>query len=195
MGKIIEAVRSVLWRILGISKTHADLIFGTRYLAESNKVEKGAGTYLNRSKIYIWGHNRIVIGKYCSIADDVCFIVDDGAHQYNTITTYPFVSSKISNKGDIKIGNDVWIGLNASILYGVTIGDGAIVAANAVVTRDVEPYSVVGGVPAIVVKRRCTTGEASEMQRIAWWNWDPQIIKQRLADFKLPFSEFIAKYK
>jgi len=194
MNKIIDFIRNILWKFLGVSRQHATLSFGARYMAESNKVETGVGTYLNRSKIYIWGNDKVITGKYCSIADNVNFIVDDGAHQYNTITTYPFDSSKIDKKSGIRIGNDVWIGLNATILYGITIGDGAIIAANAVVTRDVEPYSVVAGVPAKVIKKRCTNDEALAMQRIAWWDWDPKIIKQRTHDFKLPFSEFIVKY-
>lgn len=195
MDKIVDAVRNIIWRVLGISKTHATLAFGAKYMVESSKVDKGQGSYLNRSRIYVWGKDRVIIGKYCSIADNVNFIVDDGSHTYNNISTYPFDSNSINGQGGIVVGNDVWIGLNATILYGIKIGDGAIIGANAVVTHDVAPYSVVAGIPAKEIKRRCTEEEAFAMQQIAWWNWDFEIIKHRIADFKLPFSEFIAKYQ
>lgn len=101
----------------------------------------------------------------------------------------------MSPKAGIRVGNDVWIGQSAIIMNGITIGDGAIVAAGAVVTDDVEPYTIVGGVPAKILKRRCSADEAKEMQKIAWWNWPDNTIDARLSDFRLSFTEFIAKYK
>ena len=99
------------------------------------------------------------IGSYCSIASDVQFLLG-GEHNINTISTYPFkvhvfgYAQEAGSKGDIVVKDDVWIGTNALICSGVTIGQGAIVAAGAVVTKDVEPYAVVGGIPAKVIKYR-----------------------------------------
>lgn len=78
----------------------------------------------------------------------------------------------IQNKGDIVIGNDVWIGSNAKIMSGVHVGDGSIIAANAVVTKDVEPYTVVGGVPAKMIKKRFPDEIIEMLEQMKWWNWD-----------------------
>ena len=144
--------------------------------------------------IILWSDNPIIIRKYCQISYGVKFIVDDGKHSYNKISSYPFKKNQITQSG-ITIGNDVWIGIGATILYGVNIGDGATIAAGAVVTKDVPPYSIVGGVPATIIKKKCTEQEVLQMQKIAWWNWDYNIIVKRLSDFRLTIPEFISKYK
>lgn len=195
MASVIYKIRRILWQILGISQEHATLSMGAMYLKEDGATIIGHASYTNRATVYRWQNNGVDIGRYCSIADNATFIVDDGKHQFNIISTYPFSSNKISSNTGIIIGNDVWIGINATILYGVKIGDGAIVAAGAVVTNDVEPYTIVGGVPAKILKRRCSADEAKEMQKIAWWNWPDNTIEARLSDFRLSFTEFIEKYK
>lgn len=120
--------------------------------------------------------------------------MDDGSHTFNTVSTYPFKGNEIGEKRGISVGNDVWIGLNSVILYGVTIGNAATIAAGSVVTKDVPSYSAVGGVPAKVISRKCTDDEALAMNKIAWWDWDDDTISKRMKDFKLPIRDFIQKY-
>lgn len=188
-------VRNCLWRLLGVDYRHILKVVDYVYMKEDCYTKIGYKSYSNNALVFRWGNAPVDIGKYCSIADNVRFIVEDGKHKFNIITCYPFKSNKMSPKAGIRVGNDVWIGQSAIIMNGITIGDGAIVAAGAVVTDDVEPYTIVGGVPAKILKRRCSADEAKEMQKIAWWNWPDNTIDARLSDFRLSFTEFIAKYK
>ena len=113
---------------------------------------------------YPWSNDKLKIGKFCQIGKGVKFYMNDCNHNYDCISTFPFPlikgfsgdkyeKHKACLKGDITIGNDVWIGGHSTILPGVSIGDGAVVAAGAVVTKDVEPNTIVGGVPAKVIKK------------------------------------------
>ena len=133
---------------------------------------------------YPVNHDRLIIGKFCSIASGVRFLLTSANHTSKSLSTYPFpiffeewdldkkqVASAWDNKGDIVIGNDVWIGYEAVVLSGVHIGDGAIIGSRAVVTKDVAPYSVVGGIPAKEVKRRFDEETIEKLQKIQWWNW------------------------
>lgn len=165
-----------------------------RFLKEFAEKSVGKKSNDNNAVVYRWSDAEIKIGKYCSITYNVNFILDDGSHTYNTITTYPFKTNKIAEDKGIEIGNDVWIELGCTILYGVKIGDGATIAAGSVVTKDIPPYTVVGGVPAKLIKEKCSREEAKQMQEIAWCSWDTELIESRVDDFKLPFSEFISKY-
>lgn len=189
-----DRIRRLLWRIMGVDYTHMMRVVDDVYVSESRSADLGKGSYNNHAKIYSWGDGELSVGKYCSISYDVRFILDDGSHQYNIITNYPFKSNEINPPKGIKIGNDVWIGMGTIILPGVNIGDGATVAAGSVVTKDVEPYTVVGGVPAKLIKEKCTREQARQMQQIGWWNWPDNHIKQRVCDFRLSFNDFIAKY-
>ncbi|MFW8596934.1 DapH/DapD/GlmU-related protein [Enterococcus innesii] len=92
------------------------------------------------------------------------------------------------------IGNDVWIGHGAVIQSGLTVGDGAVIASNAVVTKDVPPYAIVGGVPAKVIKYRFDPETITALQEIAWWNWSRAELEARYLDFRLPIEDFVAKY-
>lgn len=122
----------------------------------------------------------IAIGSYCSIASEVQIMVG-GNHNPAWASTYPFrimfdlpgkfEDGQPSSKGDITIGNDVWVGRGALILSGVTIGDGAVVAARAVVTRDVPPYAIVAGVPAKLVRRRFPERQVADLLDLRWWEW------------------------
>lgn len=192
---LIRLIRKLLWRILGIDYAHMLRVIDYVYLDKDKYTSIGTGTYNNGAVVYRWSDSPLIIGKYCSISYGVKFIMDDASHQFNTISTYPFVSNSVTDKRGIIIGNDVWIGMNVIVKHGVRIGDGATIAAGAVVTSDVAPYTVVGGVPAKLLKEKCTHEESNAMQRIAWWNWKQDIIYDRIADFKLPYIDFINKYK
>ncbi len=133
---------------------------------------------------------KLVIGKFCALAAETKFIMT-GDHKLDAISTYPFpIFSNgwesaynildLPVKGDIIVGNDVWFGYNTLIKNGVTIGDGAIIAAGAVVVKDVPPYSIVAGNPAKVVKKRFDDKTIERLLQIAWWNWDIAKINQNL---------------
>lgn len=135
--------------------------------------------------------DQLIIGKFCMIASDVKFIMNGANHLTEAVTAYPFAifggdwseamqGKSYPNKGNIVVGNDVWIGYNATILAGVTIGDGAIIGNNALVTRDVEPYSIVGGNPAKLIRKRFSEEKIKQLLEIQWWNWEIEKITQNL---------------
>jgi virginiamycin A acetyltransferase len=135
--------------------------------------------------------DRLIIGKFCSIGPGVTFIMNGANHRMDG-STYPFnifgngweaytpALDQLPFKGDTIVGNDVWIGMEATIMPGVTIGDGAIVAAKSVVTKDVEPYMVVGGNPARKIKQRFSDHIIEELLRIRWWDWDIETIHRHI---------------
>lgn len=138
--------------------------------------------------------DRLIIGKFCSIACGAKFLFNSANHSLASLSTYPFpifyeewglniqdVATAWDNKGDIVIGNDVWIGYEAVVLAGVTIGDGAVIGARAVVTKDVPPYAVVGGVPARLIRRRFPDDTISALLALRWWDWPADKIKPRLS--------------
>lgn len=143
--------------------------------------------------------DQLIIGKFCMIASDVKFIMNGANHLSNAISTYPFAvfgngwenameDKAYPNKGNIEIGNDVWIGYNATIMAGVKIGDGAIIATNATVVSHVEPYTVVGGNPAREIKKRFSPEIIERLLKLQWWNWDIEKITknvQNLTDLDL----------
>ena len=133
---------------------------------------------------YPLNHDKLIIGKFCSIACGVQFLFNSANHTKKSLSTYPFpifyeawdtsvseITEAWDNRGDIVIGSDVWIGYEAVILSGVRIGDGAIVAARAVVAGDVEPYTIVGGVPAKPIRKRFTPETIHRLERLRWWDW------------------------
>lgn len=137
--------------------------------------------------------DKLKIGKFCSIACGAKFLFTSANHTLNSLSTYPFpiffeewnldskdICNAWDNKGDIIIGNDVWIGYEAVILSGVTIGDGAIIAARAVVTKDVPPYTIVGGVPAKPIRKRFDDQTINKLQNLRWWEWDEEKIKRNI---------------
>ncbi|MCS6173194.1 Vat family streptogramin A O-acetyltransferase [Shewanella baltica] len=136
--------------------------------------------------------DKLIIGKFCAIAKDVKFIMNGANHQVSGFSTYPFYifgngwekvmpnPADLPHKGDTCIGNDVWIGYNATIMPGVKIGHGAIVASQSVVTKDVPPYAVVGGNPATVIKLRFEQDVIDKLVAIAWWDWPIEKITQHL---------------
>ena len=140
---------------------------------------------------------RLVIGKFCSIACGTKFLFNCANHTLKSLSTYTFplfyedweldkadVASAWDNKGDIVIGNDVWIGYEAVIMAGVHIGDGAIVGTRAVVTKDVPPYTIVGGIPAKEIRKRFSSDIIEQMQTLKWWNWSVDKIREFLPYLK-----------
>lgn len=133
----------------------------------------------------------VKIGKYCSIAEGVVIMLG-GNHRLDWVTTYPFpalsdrwpgakgIKGHPKSKGDVIIGNDVWIGTDAMILSGVSIGDGAAIAAMAVVVKDVPPYSIVAGNPAKVIKLRFPDEDIAKLLEICWWDWPEENINQKV---------------
>jgi acetyltransferase-like isoleucine patch superfamily enzyme len=141
----------------------------------------GRGTYGNPRVVTFPGDTATVtIGSFTSIGRDVQ-LMDGGNHRADWVTTFPFravygldgayADGHPTTKGDIEIGSDVWIGRGARVMSGVTIGDGAVVAAYSVVTRDVRPYAIVAGVPASERKRRFSDEQVKALLEIAWWDW------------------------
>jgi virginiamycin A acetyltransferase len=134
--------------------------------------------------------DKLIIGKFCAIASGVKFMMNGGNHCLETFTTYPFsifgqgweiaTPESWPNRGDIVIGNDVWIGYEAIILPGIKIGDGAVIGAKSVVTKNVAPYTIVGGNPAQVIRTRFVPETIEILLKIQWWNWDIQKITENL---------------
>lgn len=136
--------------------------------------------------------DKLIIGKFCAIASGVEFVMNGANHRMNSVTTYPFnimghgwekstpALEDLPFKGDTVVGNDVWIGQQVTIMPGVNIGDGAIIAANSVVTKDVPPYHIVGGNPSRILKRRFDEELIDYLLEIKWWEWPAEKIFQNL---------------
>jgi virginiamycin A acetyltransferase len=136
--------------------------------------------------------DRLVIGKFCAIARGVKFIMNGANHAIAGFSSFPFfifgqgwegsepAPESFPYKGDTVIGNDVWIGYEATLLPGVKVGDGAIIGAKAVVSRDVPPYTIVGGNPARILRQRFSEEVIQELLQIAWWHWDIEKISRNL---------------
>lgn len=152
---MISKLRRFLWRVLGIDYNHMIRVVDMPYLKNDNFTTLGEGKYDNNALAYRWSDAPLVKGRYCAISYGVKFIMDDGKHYTECVSSYPF-KNRTPQKEGITIGNDVWIGMNVIILNGVTIGNGVTVAAGAVVTTDVPDYCMVGGVPAKIIKHKCT---------------------------------------
>lgn len=153
----------------------------------------GATEFERRNVLYGYGPERLVIGKYCAIAAGTRFLMAGAAHPTMGVSTFPFTMfggswtertldlvTGMPSRGDTVIGNDVWIGYQALIMPGVRIGDGAIVAAGAVVTADVEPYTVVGGNPARPIRRRYEDADVERLLRAAWWDWPVELVTEHV---------------
>ncbi|WP_298694854.1 CatB-related O-acetyltransferase [uncultured Sulfuricurvum sp.] len=140
--------------------------------------------------------DKLIIGKFVQIAHGVRFITASANHSMNGFSTYPFTNfmmtskttsedivamfKEFSYKGDIIVGNDVWIGFEATIMPGVKIGDGAIIGAKSVVTKDIEPYTIVGGNPAKVIRKRFDDEVIEMLLTIKWWDWSIEKIEENI---------------
>lgn len=142
---------------------------------------------------YPINHDRLIIGRFCSIGCGAKFLFNSANHTVSSLSTYPFplffeewelekknVTDSWDNKGDIIIGNDVWIGYEAVIMAGVTIGDGAIIGACAVVTKDVSPYTIVGGIPAKSIRKRYSEETIDLLTELKWWDWPEERIAKNI---------------
>jgi acetyltransferase-like isoleucine patch superfamily enzyme len=160
------------------------------YLMSQNRryeeFDVGEGTYGYPEIVFYDAGGKLKIGSYCAIAPKVTILLG-GEHHHDWVSGYPFSllydnASELPGypftKGDVTIGNDVWIGYDALILSGVTIGDGGVIAARSLVTRDVEPFEVVGGVPAKHIRYRFDERTVKSLLEIAWWKWPREEIER-----------------
>ena len=142
---------------------------------------------------YPINNDKLIIGKYCSVACGAKFMFTSGNHAMKSLSTYAFsiffnewdldwkdITKAWDNKGDIVIGNDVWIGYESVIMQGVHIGDGAVIGTRAVVTKDVPPYTIVAGIPAKPIKKRFDEKTIDKLMTIKWWDWSAEKVKEKL---------------
>lgn len=213
-----NSIRKLLWKFLGIN--FYNFLKNKRHinLKDASWVQLGRNSYDNGAYVWRWNANsKLVIGNFCSIANDVHFICDSGYHGESKITSFPLfheilhkedevvinnISYKIKDivnqlppqKQDIKIGHDVWIGARATILPNVTIGNGVTILAGAIVSEDVPDYALVGGVPAKVINFKHNAIVIQKFNAIAWWNWENKKIESSVNDFYMPVEDFINKH-
>lgn len=171
-------------------------------LIESELTEIGEYTYYadpfnptgfeRHNILFHYGPDRLIIGKYTAIARDVRFLMAAANHLTDGISTFPFPMfggdwlehmpqfAARAPRGDTVVGNDVWFGYEALVMPGVTIGDGAIVAARSVVAHDLPPYCIAAGNPARVVRHRFDPEQVERLQRLAWWDWPRELVTRHL---------------
>lgn len=203
MLKVIEKkIRKLVKSLRGkpeIPRLHrAQLRFRQRY----PNYEVGIGTY-GMPIVHDWNEgSTLKIGKYCSIANNVQILLG-GLHRTDWITSFPFpayieeakhIANHGGTKGDVIIGNDVWLCTDSTILSGVTIGHGAVVACGAVVTRNVEPYSIVAGNPARHIRWRFEESTRDTLLEVAWWDWPEEEIRQKAELLCSPDMSGLATY-
>jgi len=175
---LVRKSRSFLGRLRGSSV----------YLADKFPGQKIGPFSYGEMTVFRYGDSdaNLEIGNYCSFAADVKIFLG-GEHRTDWVSTYPFnalhpefshIEGHPRSKGDVRIGNDVWLGRGAVVLSGVTIGDGAAVGAYSVVTKDVPDYAIVGGNPAKLLKMRFPPEVVERLRAIQWWNWSPERVKR-----------------
>lgn len=211
-----DFVRKLIWKLLGPNyEKHLNNQRRITYLDDVNNFKIGQFSYNNGAKVWKWNTNsNLTIGNFCSIANDVNFILDSGNHDMFKITTSPLFHNLYSEndivkynkeestfkdfknkyqgvKHSINIKNEVWIGAGVTILPGVTIGNGAIILAGSVVTKSVEDFSIVGGIPASHINYRFPVELHKKLNDIAWWDWDADKVKANIDCFNLEPNEFV----
>lgn len=177
-----------------------DRVVYLRPLVTDPRIEVGEYTYYDdpddalgferNAVLYAYGPERLIIGRYCAIASGVRFVMPGANHADLGPSTFPFgifgppwdvtmdLVMGAPSRGDTVIGNDVWLGYQALVLPGVTIGHGAVVAAASVVASDVPPYAIVGGNPARVISRRYEDDDVKRLLRAAWWDWPVELVTE-----------------
>ena len=145
-----------------------------------------------RNVLYNYESDRLIIGKFCAIATHVKFIMNGANHKLDGISTYPFpifgngwetAMDKLidlPSRGDTIVGNDVWLGYDSLIMPGITIGDGAVIAARSVVVKDIPPYTIAGGNPAKPIKQRFSDDAIAQLLQIKWWDWSIEKITRNI---------------
>jgi acetyltransferase-like isoleucine patch superfamily enzyme len=176
-----------------------------RELIKTGLLEIGSYTYQWESleiDVYKGSEAKVNFGKFCSISKNVR-IITGGIHPTDWVSTYPLHSltnlpgkrlGMPSTKGEINIGNDVWIGTGATILSGVTVGNGVVIAAGSMVTKDVPDYAIVGGNPAKLIRYRFSSQQIEALLKIQWWNWPQERVLENLPLLSSPnIEDFILK--
>ncbi len=174
-----------------------------RPLVQSEKIEVGDYTYYDdpvaptafetNNVLYAFGPERLVIGRYCCLATGIRFVMPGGNHASRGPSAFPFtifggdwaertldVVLAAPSPGDTVVGNDVWFGMDVTVMPGVTVGDGAIIATGSVVVRDVEAYTVVGGNPARELRRRFGEEDVARLLRARWWDWPVELVTEHV---------------
>jgi acetyltransferase-like isoleucine patch superfamily enzyme len=179
----------------------------TNKILKGHYVEVGKHTYGLPEIFFPLSGKKLLIGSFCSIGQNVIIFLG-GNHRTDWVSTYPFrrfnnvfsqasnITGETSSKGNVVIGNDVWIGYGVTILSGVTIGDGAVIAAFSLVSKNVPPYTVVGGNPAKIIRQRFEQDIINQLLKIEWWKWEDKKINDNtslLCDNKI--NTFIEKHK
>jgi len=194
---------------------HYDRLCFLKNIIQSEQIIVGDYTYYddfedvknfekNVKYLFDFTGDKLIIGKFCMIASGVTFIMNGANHLTDAISTYPFAifgkgwehameGKTYPFKGDTLIGNDVWIGYKATIMAGVTIGDGAIIASGALVTKDVAPYSIVGGNPAQEIKKRFSEEQIAHLLEVKWWNWEIEQITAQVGNLTGRDFGFLSK--
>jgi virginiamycin A acetyltransferase len=152
-----------------------------------------ASTFQQRNVLYAYGPEKLIIGRYCAIASGTRFLMASSAHPTMGVSTFPFtifggtwteqtldIVTGMPSRGDTVVGNDVWFGYQTLVMPGVRIGDGAIIAAGAVVSTDVAPYTIVAGNPATPIRKRFADTDIDRLLRAAWWNWPADLVTEHL---------------
>lgn len=163
----------------------------TAYVFQDKRYKIGEFTYGVPHILFDDGNSNLTIGKFCSIAEGVTVFLG-GNHRTDWISTYPFNKMNIqfpeaksitghpTTKGDVIIGSDVWIAQNVTILSGVTIGHGAVIGAGAVVSKNIGPYEIWAGNPAVFIKKRFDDETINKLLKLEWWNWETETIRQNV---------------